>query len=326
MFSYLAHTSEWMGYLLEKDIFMEARQRVTPHIHKTPVLTSRLMDQISGAALYFKCDNFQRGGSYKIRGAINAVMQLSAEERSRGVVTHSSGNFAAALTLAAQLVGIKAYIIMPDNAPQVKRAAVMDYGGEIITCPSTLGDRVRYTDQVIADTGAILIHPSNDGAVILGQGTVTAELLEDQPDLDFVVCPIGGGGVGAGACIAMHHLSLHGKVIGAEPANASDAYQSLKSGTIIPSVDPNTIADGLRSQLGDLNFPILQEFLEHITLVTEASIIHAMQLIWERMKIVVEPSSAVTLAAILTQPQVFKGKKVGLIITGGNVSLDNLPF
>ncbi|MCL4130528.1 UNVERIFIED_CONTAM: hypothetical protein GTU68_036668 [Idotea baltica] len=282
---------------------------------------------MANADLYFKCDNFQKGGSYKIRGATNAVLQLSEEEKRKGVVTHSSGNFAAALTLAATNLGVKAYIVMPENAPEVKRAAVKDYGAEIITCPSTLKDREEYTQKVIEETGAVLIHPSNDAPVILGQASMTAELLIEVPELEIIVCPIGGGGVGAGACIAKHHLSPNCKIIGAEPQNASDAYHSMLEGKIMPSINPpDTIADGLRSQLGDLNFPILHELLDQILLVTEEEIKHAMRIVWERMKIIIEPSSAVTLAVIFNKPELFEGKKVGLIITGGNVSLDNLPF
>ncbi|MFT6806793.1 MAG: threonine dehydratase [Saprospiraceae bacterium] len=315
-----------MSNLLQESAFREAIERVSPHIHNTPVFTSRLLNEISKTELYFKCDNFQKGGSYKIRGATNAVLQLSEAEKARGVVTHSSGNFAAALTLAAINLGVKAYIVMPENAPSVKRAAVEDYGAEIITCPSTLKHREAYTEKVIAETGAVLVHPSNDGPVILGQATMTAEFLIEIPNLEIIVCPIGGGGVGAGACIAAHHLSPACKIIGAEPENASDAFQSMAAGEIVPSINPNTIADGLRSQLGDQNFPILHKLLDQIILVTEDGIIEAMRLVWERMKIIIEPSSAVTLAAILSKPKLFKGKKIGLIITGGNVSLNELPF
>ena len=215
---------------------------------------------------------------------------------------------------------------MPENAPSVKRKAVEEYGAEIITCPSTLKDREEYAARVVAETGATLVHPSNDVPVILGQATMTAELLKEKPDLDFIVCPIGGGGVGAGACLAKLHMSPNCKIIGVEPVNAADAYRSLKEGKIMPSIDPDTIADGLRSQLGDQNFPILKELLDRILLVSDDDIIMAMKLVWERMKIVIEPSSAITLAAILGNTDLFKGKKVGLIITGGNVSLDNLPF
>jgi len=315
-----------MSDLLQKSVFRDAMERVTPHIHQTPVLTSRLINSMASAELYFKCDNFQKGGSYKIRGALNAVLQLTETEKKKGVVTHSSGNFAAALTLAATNLGVKAYIVMPENAPKVKRAAVMDYGAEIITCPSTLKDREEYTERVIKETGAVLIHPSNDGPVILGQATMTAELLNEIPELEFVVCPIGGGGVGAGACIAKYHTSPNCKIIGAEPENASDAFQSIKEGKIMPSINPDTIADGLRSQLGDQNFPILHELLDQIILVSEEGIKQAMRIVWERMKIIIEPSSAVTLTAIFSRPELFEGKKVGLIITGGNVSLDDLPF
>jgi len=304
----------------------DSYQRVLPYLHSTPIHTSRLIDDMLGCHLYFKCDNFQKGGSYKIRGATNAILCLTEEERSRGVATHSSGNFAQALSLAAQAVDIPAYIVMPENAPQVKIAAVRDYGGDIILCPSTLSDREQTLGEVIKKTGAKVIHPSNDRNVILGQGTMTFELLHQVANLDLVISPIGGGGVGAGACLACHYVSSQTRVIGAEPANADDAYRSLQAGYIMPSISPDTIADGLRTQLGDQNFPIIQSLIKEIILVEEETIIAAMRLVWERMKIIIEPSSATTLAVVMTKPEKFRDKKIGLIITGGNVSLDRLPF
>lgn len=299
----------------------KALPRIAAHIHRTPVLTSRLINTIAGAELFFKCDNFQKGGSYKIRGAANAILQLSEEDRTQGVVTHSSGNFAQALSLAAQAIGIKAYIVMPSNAPEVKKAAVREYGGKIIECQPTLPAREETAQQVIAETGATFIHPSNDLHVILGQSTISRELLEEQPELDCMVTPIGGGGVGAGTCLTAKHSPRQIQVYGAEPSGADDAFRSLHAGRIIPSVDPETICDGLRTSLGDKNFPIIQAGISEIILVEDQETIAAMRLILERMKIVVEPSSAITLAAILKRPDFFSGKKIGLIITGGNVDL-----
>ena len=309
-----------------KEELKHAIELVSMKVHRTPVLTSSSLDQIAKSHLFFKCDNFQKGGSYKIRGASYAISQLNHDQKLNGVATHSSGNFAQALSIAAKSEGIKAYIVMPEGAPKVKTDAVRSYGGEVIQCQNTLKDRETKLEEVLKETDATRIHPSNDRDVILGQATMTAELIDEIQNLDYVVCPIGGGGVGAGACLACYHLSPLTKVIGAEPANADDAFRSLKEGRIIPSINPDTIADGLRTQLGDQNFPIIQQLIDQIILVEEESIIQAMKMIWERMKIIVEPSSATTLAAILTRPEIFEGKKVGLIITGGNVSLDNLPF
>lgn len=303
-----------------------AHARIQPYIHLTPIHTSELIDKKTQAQLFLKCDNFQKGGSYKIRGAMNAILQLSDEERAKGVATHSSGNFAQALSLAAANAKVPAYIVMPENAPKVKIAAVRDYGGQVILCPSTLQDRERSLAAVVEKTGATKIHPSNDLAVIDGQATMSMELLTQVPDLDYIVVPIGGGGVGAGACLASSNYNAQVKIVGAEPAQASDAFQSLARGEIVPSVNPNTIADGLRTQLGHHNFPIIHKLIDQIILVEEEKIVTAMRLVWERMKLIIEPSSAVTLAAILTKPEVFRDKRVGLIITGGNVSLNELPF
>lgn len=304
----------------------DALKRVKPLIHRTPVMTSTMIDEICGCKLYFKCDNFQKGGAYKIRGAINAVLQLSPDQKAQGVATHSSGNFAQALSLAARSLDIEAYIVMPENAPKVKVAAVRNYGGKVILCPPTLADREATLKKVISDTGATAVHPSNDTQVILGQGTMALELIDEITGLDFVIAPIGGGGVGAGTCLACAYHAPSTKVVGAEPANADDAYRSLQSGEIQPSIKPDTIADGLRTQLGDKNFPIIKSMIDEIVLVSEEKIVEAMRLVWERMKIIIEPSSATSLAAVMTKPEKFAGKKVGLIITGGNVSLDKLPF
>lgn len=299
---------------------------IRPHIHRTPVLTSSQLNQIAGCELYFKCENFQKMGAFKMRGATYAIAQLSEEARRKGVVTHSSGNFAQALSLAAQSLGVKAYIVMPENAPSVKIAAVKGYGGEVVLCPSTMEDREATAFKIQQETGATFIHPSNDAAVITGQGTAAKELLEDYPDLDIIISPVGGGGLIGGTVLAVEAHGNKVRVIGAEPDEADDAYRSLKSGKIEKNITTNTIADGLKTMLGNLNFPIIQRGVEQIIRVEEDEIIAAMKLIWERMKIVVEPSSAVILAAVLKNKDLFSNKRVGLIISGGNVDLSKLPF
>jgi threonine dehydratase len=265
-------------------------------------------------------------GAFKMRGAVNAILQLSEEKQKKGVITHSSGNFAQALSLAAKSIGIPAYIIMPSNAPRVKINAVKEYGGIITICPATLEDRIKTTDRISKETGATFIHPSNNLDVILGQGTAAKELLENQPDLDLIVAPIGGGGLISGTALSAKFYGNLCSVIGGEPKEVDDAYRSLISGKIETNSSTNTIADGLKTNLGDINFPIIQNDVEKIIRVEETEIISAMRLVWERMKIVIEPSSAVALAAILKEPKIFKGKKVGVIISGGNVDLSNLPF
>lgn len=311
---------------VSKEYLSSVLKRVEPFIHRTPVLTSTAINEMLDCNLFFKCDNFQKAGAYKIRGATNAIMLLSDAEKQKGVATHSSGNFAQALSLAAKKMNIPAYIVMPENAPKVKIAAVKGYGGQVILCPSTLKDRESTLSQIVKETGATPVHPSNDTNVIHGQATMSMELIEQTDHLDFIVSPIGGGGVGAGACLACSHFSPKTKVVGAEPANADDAYRSLQTGQIQPSVNPQTIADGLRTQLGDKNFPIIKSLIDEIILIEEDTIVQAMKLVWERMKIIIEPSSATSLAAVMTNPNKFKNKNVGLIITGGNVSLDKLPF
>ncbi len=281
---------------------------------------------MSQADIHFKCENFQKGGAYKIRGATNAVLQLPDGQKVRGVVTHSSGNFAQALSLAAKNVGIEAFIVMPSTAPQVKKDAVAEYGGKIIECEPTLAAREAAAKKIEQETGATFIHPSNDENVIIGQGTAGMELLEEQPDLDFIVVPVGGGGLIAGTSLAAYYFGKGCKVIGGEPLEVDDAYRSLKSGKIESNETTNTIADGLKTQLGDKSFPIIKQYVDSIIRVTEDEIVYAMRLIWERMKIIIEPSSAVALAAVLSEKDRFKGKKVGIIISGGNVDLKTLPF
>jgi len=261
-----------------------------------------------------------------MRGATNAIMQLTDEQKSKGVVTHSSGNFAQALSLAAKSLHVKATIIMPTNSPMVKKNAVVEYGGHIIECKPTVEARQAAADKIVQETGATFIHPSNDPEVILGQGTACMELLKEQPDLDVVFCPIGGGGLIAGSALAAHYFGHNCQVFGGEPIEADDAYRSLISGKIETNLTANTIADGLRTQLGHHNFPIILKHVKQIIRVSEDEIIEAMRFIWERMKIIIEPSSAVTFAAVLKEKDQFKDKKVGIIISGGNVDVNNLPF
>ncbi len=302
-------------------------EAIKPYIHKTPILESKHIENFLGSDLYFKCENFQRAGAFKIRGATNAVLKLSEEQKRKGVVTHSSGNFAQALALACCSVNVKCYIVMPDDAPLVKRNAVLVYGGEIINCAPNLESRERVCKQVIDKTGATFIHPSNDINVIVGQSTAAKEFLEAEPELDVLITPIGGGGLIAGTALAAKHFGKKEiEVYGGEPFEADDAYRSLENGKIESNRTTDTIADGLRTQLGDINFPIIQQGVKAIIRVRENEIISAMRLIWERMKIIVEPSSAVALALLIKERPVFEDKKVGIILSGGNVDLDNLPF
>ncbi|MGB5943416.1 MAG: pyridoxal-phosphate dependent enzyme [Leeuwenhoekiella sp.] len=304
----------------------KAYSLIKPYVHRTPVMTSRLLDEMSNAQLFFKCENFQRAGAYKIRGATHAILNLSNAQKNSGVVTHSSGNFAQALALAAKSLDISATIVMPDSAPKVKIDAVRQYGAKIIMCEPTLAAREETANAIVNDTGATFIHPSNNIQVILGQGTACFELLQEYPNIDIVINPLGGGGLIAGSCLAAKELNPNVKVVGAEPFAVDDAYRSLHSGKIETNASTETIADGLKTQLGDKNFPIILKQVDEIFRVEEADIILAMQLLWERMKIVVEPSSAVCLAAVLKYPNCFAGKNVGVVLSGGNVDLSRLPF
>jgi len=303
-----------------------AYKRIRPYIHRTPVLTCSTLNQMCEAELFFKCDNFQKGGAFKIRGATNAVFSAEEKANNNGVATHSSGNHGAAIALAARWKGIKSYVVMPENSPNVKKAAVANYGAKIIFCKSTLQAREESLADVIDDTGADFIHPYNDYRVIAGQGTAALELCEEIPNLDIVMAPVGGGGLVSGTAIAVSAVSPETHVIAAEPENADDAYQSFCAGEIIPSQNPDTIADGLRTSLGDLTFPIIKKYVKAIVTVSEERIAYSMRLIWERMKIIVEPSSAVTLGALLTEGKEFSNKRIGIIISGGNVDLENLPW
>jgi len=311
---------------MQKEKLLECHSRIIPYIHRTSVLSSRLINDITGAEVYFKCENFQRGGAYKMRGATNAILQLSDEERSKGVVTHSSGNFAQAVSLAAKSLGVTAHIVMPTSAPEVKKNGVREYQGIIYECEPTLEAREQNANRIAQETGATLLHPSNDIDVIIGQGTAAMELLEEQPTLNAIFCPVGGGGLIAGSALAGKYFGNDCQVFGAEPFEADDAYRSLQSGKIEGNETTNTIADGLKTTLGNNNFPIIKEHVSGIIRVTEEEIVSAMRLIWERMKIIVEPSSAVTLAALLRDKEHFKNQKIGIVISGGNVDLANLPF
>lgn len=305
---------------------LETQRRLSPYIHNTPIFTSHLLDKMTGTSLFFKCENFQKMGAFKMRGAVNAILHLSPSARDQGVVTHSSGNFAQALSLAAKNLGVTAYIVMPENAPQVKKDAVQSYGGKITICESNIQAREQAAQQIVNKTGATFIHPSNDLNVILGNATVGMEILEAHPDLNFIVSPVGGGGLIAGTALVAHFLGDHCAVIGGEPKAADDAYRSLKCGSIQTNSSANTVADGLRTQLGDINFPILYKHVERIICVEEHEIKEAMKLLWERLKIVVEPSSAVAFAAVQKERDYFKHKKVGVILSGGNVDLKTLNF
>ncbi len=311
---------------MTKQDLAACHDRIKPYIHRTPVLTSTLLNEISGARIFFKCENFQRMGAFKMRGASSAISKLSKTQKSKGVVTHSSGNFAQALSLSAKSLGVKAYIVMPSNAPQVKKDAVEGYGGEIIECPPTLEERERAAVKIKEEKGATFLHPSNNLDVILGQGTAAIELLEDYPDLEYIFAPVGGGGLIAGTALAANFYGNNCKVIGGEPFEVDDAYRSLQSGKIETNTMTNTIADGLKTQLGDVNFPIIQKYVSEIIRVEENEIVSAMRLIWERMKIIIEPSCAVPFAALLREKDRFQGKKLGIILSGGNIDLNNLPF
>jgi threonine dehydratase len=289
-------------------------------------MSAESIDRLTGSRLFFKCENFQKVGAFKFRGACNAVFSLTDEEAARGVATHSSGNHAAALALAARMRGIPAYIVMPRSAPGIKKVAVAGYGGNITLCEPTLQARESTLAQVVARTGAAEIHPYDNFRVIAGQGTAAKELIEDTGDLDIVMTPVGGGGLLSGSALSAKAMLPGCRVIAAEPAGADDAYRSFHAKTIIPSENPRTIADGLLTSLGKRNFAVIMEHVDDIVTVSEENIVKAMRMIWERMKIIIEPSSAVPLGAILEHPSLFAGKKTGIILSGGNLDLDHLPF
>jgi threonine dehydratase len=303
-----------------------AHKRIKAFIHRTPVLSSQSINSICKAQLFFKCENMQKVGAFKFRGATNAVQSLNPKQAKKGVATHSSGNHAAALTCAAGMIGIPAYIVMPKTAPQIKKEAVKGYGAVITYCEPTQKSREETLDKVVEETGAEFVHPYNDYRVITGQATAALELIEEIGNPDIIMTPVGGGGLLSGTCLSTSALSPRTAIYAAEPKGADDAFRSLNEGRIIPSINPVTIADGLLTSLGDKTYPIIKEHVKEIITVSEENIIQAMRLIWERMKIIVEPSAAVPLGAVLEQPDIFKNRTVGIILSGGNVDLSRLPF
>jgi len=308
------------------DNIKSAYMLIHEHVHRTPVLTSSALNEMAECSLFFKCENFQKTGSFKFRGATNAVLSLSGSGSEKGVATHSSGNHAAALALAAKKQGLRSFIVMPRSSPFNKVAAVRSYGGDITFCDNNLVSREETLERVIKETGATFVHPYDNFNVVCGQGTAAMELLEDHPDMEALFVPVGGGGVLSGSAVSAKALTPGIKVYGCEPENADDAYRSFTQGDIVPSVNPSTIADGLRTSLSQLTFRIISKYADDIFTVSEQEIIDAMRLIWERMKVVTEPSSAVALAAVLKHPEAVKGKTAGIILTGGNADLLNLPF
>ena len=313
-------------YIPDFEDVKTARALITPYIHRTPVLTSRFLNELTGAELFFKCENFQKAGVFKARGASNAVFSLSEEKALKGVATHSSGNHALSLSYAAGCRGIPVTVVMPHTAPQAKKDAVIGYGGSIVECEPSTSSREATFAKVVAETGADFVHPYNDPRVIAGQASCSYELLEQTENLDAVIAPIGGGGMVSGTCLTLSNIAPEIKIYAAEPLNADDAARSFRAGHIIADDAPVTVADGLKVPLKDLTWHFVSNHVTDIFTATEQEIIDAMKLIWKRMKIVMEPSSAVPLATILKNREVFAGKRVGVIITGGNVDLDTLPW
>lgn len=304
----------------------QAAERISPYVHRTPVLKNSAINELTGGQIFFKCENFQKVGAFKSRGAVNAFFSLAEQEISHGVATHSSGNHAAALAYAASLRGTKSYIVMPETAPLIKQKAVAGYGAEITICKPTQEARESTLEQIVAETGATFIHSYNDYRIIAGQGTAALELLEDVTNLDFLLTPVGGGGLTSGSALMLKAISPKTKMIAVEPELADDAFRSFTTGKLQPALPPNTIADGLLTSLGDKTFAIIQKYVDDIVTVSESAIIEAMRLVWERMKIIVEPSSAVPLAALISDQIDVTGKRVGIILSGGNVELDKLPW
>lgn len=305
-------------------LVLQARDRIRPFVHTTPVLSSSTLDRLVGGSVFLKCENFQRTGSFKFRGACNAVASLSETERHLGVVTHSSGNYAQALALAAQLHHAPAYVVMPSNSSQIKKQATAGYGAKITYCEPTHAARHETAERIRMETGATFLHPFDDSRVFTGQGTACLELLDEVESLDLILAPVGGGGLLSGTLLAAKHHSAGTKVIGCEPEGADDAFQSLQAGHRILDFTPHTIADGLRTPLGEITFPIIQGHVDDLVLVSEADILHAMRFVWERMKIVIEPSSAVAIAPLLNGSVRATGKRVGIIVSGGNLDLTAL--
>ena len=308
-----------------KDI-EKAHIRIRPFIHRTPILTNSSLNELSGAELFFKCENFQKAGSFKIRGATNAVQLLSEEDLKKGIATTSSGNHGAALSMAVTRRGGKTHVVMPHNTPKIKVENVKRNGGEIVWCETSQESREGVLEDLVKKNGSEVIHPYNDERIVAGQGTCAKELIEDCPDLDIIVSPVSGGGLIGGTLIMTNEIEEKIEVYGAEPSEADDAFRSLVAGKIIPNKTINTICDGLRAQIGALNFPILKEFVTEIITITEEEVIDAMRMVWERMKLIVEPSCSITLAAVLKRKAQFSNKRIGLILSGGNVDLDRLPW
>ena len=303
-----------------------AHDRISNYIHNTPVLTCENINEETKSSIFFKCDNFQKTGSFKIRGATNKILQLSKEQLDNSVITTSSGNHGAAVSSTASKLGTTVRVIMPNNTPKVKVDNVKRYGGEIIFCEPNIKSRESTLNKMVNETGATIVHPYNDEKIIAGQGTAAKELLEYIPDLDVIIAPVSGGGLLAGTLLAAKNINPKIEVYGAEPKNADDAYQSLKQNKIIPNKSTDTIADGLRAQVGTITFPIIHKYADDILVVSEKMIIQTMKMIWQRMKIIVEPSCSITLAALMIHNEQFFNKRVGLILTGGNVDLDALPW
>jgi threonine dehydratase len=313
-------------YIPTYDDVTEAHERIRPYIHQTPVLTSSFFNDLTGAELFFKCENFQKAGAFKARGASNAVFGLSDDMAAKGVATHSSGNHGLSLSYAAGRRGIPVTVVMPRTAPDAKKAAVRGYGGKVVECEPSTSSREAVFAEVLAETGADFVHPYNDPRVIAGQATCSKELVEEISDLDAVIAPIGGGGMVSGSCLTLSNISPKTKVYAAEPLNADDAARSFRAGHIIADDAPETVADGLKVPLKELTWHFVSNYVTDILTATEEEIVDAMYLTWQRMKIVIEPSSAVPLAMILKNKDLFAGKRVGVILTGGNVDLKKLPW
>ena len=309
-----------------KEHLDEIKTSITKYVTKTPVLRNKKINAICGAEIFFKCENYQKSGSFKFRAATNAVLNLDSTQKKNGVITHSSGNFAQALSLASQAQNITAHIVMPKNAPEFKKRAVLQCNNNLVECQSTIVDREKISKKIQDKNDLTFIHPSNNLNVILGNSTVVSELLDDHSDLDYIICPIGGGGLISGSALACEAYSSSCEVIGAEPTNVNDAYRSLQSKQIEYNSATDTLADGLRTNLGNINFPIILKYIKTIICIDEIEIINAMKLVYDKLDMLIEPSSAVTFAAVLKEKEKFKGKKIGVIISGGNVENNNLPF
>ena len=309
-----------------KDLLLEIHKHIKPFINRTPVLQFDFINNLCNCNVYFKCENFQKTGSFKIRAASNALNSLSKKSKEKGVITHSSGNFAQALACASNLQNINAYIVMPENAPRIKKNSVLKYDVNLIECKSTLEAREKTTSRILLENDLHFIHPSNDIDVILGNSTIGTELLKEFPDLDYILTPVGGGGLISGIAIASDVFSNKCEVIGVEPKEVDDAYRSLQSGKIEYNSSTKTIADGLRTNLGDINFPIIKKLIREIICVKEVEIINTMKIFIEKLDLVIEPSSAVALAGLIAKKEIYRNKKVGVVISGGNVDLNELAF